>query len=309
MIAGVLVSSFTIRSTAFVLFWCAAASAQLTSPAKDKYMIERVKQMSANALDSAQPAIRLEDWLQKTFEFAEPPDWQIGSCDLKPDYGAAVDIDLCVEVRGHADPGGFGARVHVLVGNFAQGAVGNPSVHSQSSIWRWCDNELENTSDDFYTEVDSLSRMQETIALARTKPCWADSAPFDASLQRYTRMIESLETHPNIRTWLETLTQQIRVIQRALQRTSGAHAAKVPKGVMPVTFEPDTRALLAIARKSGEKPDIAFFEQLDRPKTGCKNLVARERGWRAFQRQYPDRYVRETAAELETILTALQGCE
>lgn len=297
-----------MRSVVFVLLWCGAASAQLMSRPGEKRVIERVKRMSASELDSAQPAIPLEEWLQETFEFPEPPDWQIGSCDLKPVGESPTEVDLCVEVRGTPDPGGFGARFHVLVGNFAHGAVGKPSVHSQSFLWRWCDNDLESMSDDFYSGIDSLSRIQKTIAVAQTKPCWADRAPFDAALQRYADMIDSLQTHPHVRTWLETLTGDIRVVQRALRRMPGVRAGKVPKGLMPVTFEPDTRALLAIARKSGQKPDIAFFEELDRPKSGCKNLVARERGWRAFQRQYPDRYDRETVAELQTIAKTLQRC-
>jgi hypothetical protein len=127
--------------------------------------------MSASPLDAAQSAIPFEEWLQKTFAFHEPPTWRMGGCDLRSGGEAAADVDLCVEVHGLPDPGGFGARIHVLVGNFAQGAVGKPSVHAQAFLWRRCRNEPDVTAD-YYTDVDSLSKIEETIAFARTKPCW-----------------------------------------------------------------------------------------------------------------------------------------
>ena len=95
-------------------------------------MVANTKRLTAQALDSTQAAVPLEQWLRETLGPKATLEWEVGDCDLKPADPAPPDGNpMCVAVRAGL-PQRIGLRLHVLVGTFERGVFGQPSVEKQS---------------------------------------------------------------------------------------------------------------------------------------------------------------------------------
>ncbi len=105
---------------------------QWPSPAVQRQMVANTKRLSAQALDSTQAAVPLEQWLHETLGPKATLEWEVGDCDLKPEYPEPPDgHSMCVAVRASLPPR-IGLRLHVLVGTFKRGVFGQPSIEKQS---------------------------------------------------------------------------------------------------------------------------------------------------------------------------------
>ena len=105
---------------------------QWPSPAVQRQMVTNTKRLSAQALDSTQAAVPLEQWLHETLGPKATLEWEVGDCDLKPEYPEPPDgYSMCVAVRASVPPR-IGLRLHVLVGTFKRGVFGPPSIEKQS---------------------------------------------------------------------------------------------------------------------------------------------------------------------------------
>ena len=105
---------------------------QWPSQQVQRQMVTNTKRLSAQALDSTQAAVLLEQWLHETLGPKATLEWEVSDCDLKPDYPEPPDGYLmCVAVRASLPPR-IGLRLHVLVGTFKRGVFGQPSIEKQS---------------------------------------------------------------------------------------------------------------------------------------------------------------------------------
>jgi len=116
---------------------CSACSAASSRDVRGQIVAE-TKKLPASALDPSQPSVPLEQWLKTALGPGTNLDWQIGDCDLKPDFSQpAQTYPTCVMVRS-MQPNGVGRKLHILVGTIGHPSLSGAAVEPQSFMWRSC---------------------------------------------------------------------------------------------------------------------------------------------------------------------------
>lgn len=322
-----------------LLVWVTAVRADVLSPAEQKQLIQRIQTLPVRELEAALPAVPMQQWLRQTLGLQPGDDWQLGSCDLKPDYADADGVQMCVEVRSVPDPGGFGLRLHILVGTYGRGVFGTPSVHSQSFMWRWCETDPGSGALRNMRRIGTLSDIPRQVAEMRSQRCAAADQPELTAARYYSSYLSSIKTHPKLRYSFETLLGYLSRLNRVLLRSIGGTSAierlsdrqlqqvqKLAEGVIVNRDEvlivtPDSRSFLGLAKKFGVPADVAFFERLDQTYggtawpaytqrvtdvTACTDfasgkLVSLYRAWSTFRAKYPEDYIDEAGERLREI--------
>lgn len=334
-------SSRALRSLSFLLLasgWLDCEGRELPKP-EIRQLVARIRRLPANALDPSQPAVPLERWLEETIPSLSPQEWDISDCDLKPNFAESSDVwPLCIVARVSPDPGGFGIRLHILVGTYGRGALCNPSVHSQSFMWQWCDQPAEKIPTRDLHTIRALSDIRAWIRERATEPCEVEE---EAVARGYSLSLGATRSGtpspPGIP--LDDLLGDVRTMKRRLMREIGDET--VLEGMSDAAFErmqalaegviisreealivePDSRAFYALAQKYGRRTDVAFFwifeqtyggtawpsyvQQLT-DVTGCTDfasgkLVALYRWWWSFREKHPEDYVEEVRAQMSEI--------
>jgi hypothetical protein len=155
--------------------WCAGAGNaraqgrpyhQWPSKAEQLRIVEKAKNVTAQALDASQPAVLLDRWLKDTLGSKATIDWAVGDCDLKPSYDQTDGYPMCAEVRA-GRPHHIGLRLLVLMGTVTGGVSGAPTVTEQSFIACWSSKGL---AAGMHFPVKTLSDIPKHIETLTSRP-------------------------------------------------------------------------------------------------------------------------------------------